>query len=472
MHNRFSTPVHRARPFAAALALAATVTGAGHADCQPALRIKLTSPSAAVEDYFGLDLALAADALFVGAPLEDTAGENAGAVHHYQRVGGTWVHEAALYPADPAAWLRFGWSVAVDRDQPDTLLVGAPFDDDVAQDAGAVYVFVSAGDGTWVQDAKLTSPDTEAASYFGLEVAIDGDTAFIGAPGQGGFFGGAEGKAYVFERSGGTWTQTQQLDELTVPAGGFYGSSIVVEGDRAVIGAPYIGLMNIVGHAFVYARVAGTWALEQELAGAISVPRDRFGTGIALMGDFTVIGSPRDGPPPHGLFSTFQRQSGQGPAPWVSLGYVIPDDSTLVDRFGMRVEADGSRLAVGAANHDEVGAVYLYDFQQGDAELTFELAAADGEPGDSFGSSLGLSGSTLAAGAYWDDDAGEDSGAVYVYELAPGDLDGDGIVGVADFLALLAAWGPNPGNPADLNGDGVVGVHDFLALLAAWGPCP
>jgi agmatine/peptidylarginine deiminase len=54
----------------------------------------------------------------------------------------------------------------------------------------------------------------------------------------------------------------------------------------------------------------------------------------------------------------------------------------------------------------------------------------------------------------------------------PGDLDGDGEVGVTDFLALLAAWGPNPGHPADLDGDDEVGVTDFLILLGLWGPCP
>jgi hypothetical protein len=54
----------------------------------------------------------------------------------------------------------------------------------------------------------------------------------------------------------------------------------------------------------------------------------------------------------------------------------------------------------------------------------------------------------------------------------PADIDGDGVVNVNDFLALLAAWGPNPGHPADINGDGTVGVNDFLELLAAWGGCP
>ena len=52
------------------------------------------------------------------------------------------------------------------------------------------------------------------------------------------------------------------------------------------------------------------------------------------------------------------------------------------------------------------------------------------------------------------------------------DIDEDGKVGITDFLALLAAWGPNPGHPADFDGDGVVGIVDFLQLLAAWGACP
>ena len=55
----------------------------------------------------------------------------------------------------------------------------------------------------------------------------------------------------------------------------------------------------------------------------------------------------------------------------------------------------------------------------------------------------------------------------------PGDVDVDGTVGILDFLALLAAWGPQPlGHSADIDGDGVVGMIDFLALLAAWGSCP
>ena len=55
--------------------------------------------------------------------------------------------------------------------------------------------------------------------------------------------------------------------------------------------------------------------------------------------------------------------------------------------------------------------------------------------------------------------------------VCPWELDGDGTIGITDFLELLAAWGPNPGHPADFDGDGVVGITDFLELLANWGPC-
>ena len=67
-----------------------------------------------------------------------------------------------------------------------------------------------------------------------------------------------------------------------------------------------------------------------------------------------------------------------------------------------------------------------------------------------------------------------DLGLITVYgrSLCPADLDGSGAVNIVDFVALVAAWGPNPGHPADLDGDGFVSIVDFLELLANWGPCP
>ena len=69
-------------------------------------------------------------------------------------------------------------------------------------------------------------------------------------------------------------------------------------------------------------------------------------------------------------------------------------------------------------------------------------------------------------------DNGDGAGSAFVFRSCPWDLDGDGDVGITDFLDLLGAWGPNPGHPADFDGDDIVGITDFLELLGNWGPCP
>ncbi len=106
-----------------------------------------------------------------------------------------------------------------------------------------------------------------------------------------------------------------------------------------------------------------------------------------------------------------------------------------------------------------------------------KLLADDGAVNDQFGNSVAISGATAIAGADRDDDNGDFSGSAYLFDAAapgmcPWDLDDDGSVGITDLLALLAAWGSDPGGPPDFDGDGNVGILDLLTLLANWGPCP
>ncbi|MCZ6736271.1 MAG: hypothetical protein O7C65_10840 [Planctomycetota bacterium] len=102
------------------------------------------------------------------------------------------------------------------------------------------------------------------------------------------------------------------------------------------------------------------------------------------------------------------------------------------------------------------------------------LAAA---AADYFGISVAISGATAIVGASGDDDNGDLSGSAYLFDAAapgkcPWDLDGNGSVGILDLLALLVAWGSDPGGPPDFDGDGTVGILDLLTLLANWGACP
>lgn len=100
----------------------------------------------------------------------------------------------------------FGVALAVDGD---TAVIGAPFHDELGANAGAAYVFVFNGT-DWVQQAKLLALNGSSGNEFGRSVAMDGDTVVVGAP------GGTTDRAYVFVRQGSTWSQQ---DELRPPPG-------------------------------------------------------------------------------------------------------------------------------------------------------------------------------------------------------------------------------------------------------------
>ncbi len=125
-------------------------------------------------------------------------------------------------------------------------------------------------------------------------------------------------------------------------------------------------------------------------------------------------------------------------------------------------------------NGDSSGSAYLFDTTTG-LQIA-KLLADDGAADDWFGWSVAISGATAIAGALFDDDNGTDSGSAYLFDAAapgkcPWDLDAGGSVGILDLLALLAAWGSDPGGPPDFDGDGNVGILDLLTLLANWGRC-
>jgi hypothetical protein len=111
----------------------------------------------------------------------------------FVRSGATWTQQAKLTAADADAGDNFGFSVAISGD---TALVGADGDDDAGLSSGSAYVFVRSGT-TWSEQAKLTASDAAAGDNFGFSVAISGDTALVGADGDDDA-GDRSGSAYVF----------------------------------------------------------------------------------------------------------------------------------------------------------------------------------------------------------------------------------------------------------------------------------
>src|SRR6185295_4174589 len=183
--------------------------------------------------------------------------------------------QGRLVPTDGAAGDTFGATTAVSGD---TALVSAYTKD---QNLGAAYVFRRSG-AQWTQEAKLVPADPTHAFDFGLSVAIDGDTAVLGASPTASDVVQA---AYVFTRTGTVWAQQQKIvvGSISVPLTNPI--VVAIEGDTLVVGS------TVQKKAFVYTRAAGTWTERAQLTGSDAGPQDGFGTTVAISGGTILVGA-------------------------------------------------------------------------------------------------------------------------------------------------------------------------------------
>ncbi|MEM7307430.1 MAG: hypothetical protein AAF682_12205 [Planctomycetota bacterium] len=194
---------------------------------------KLTAADGQPGDQFGGAVALAGDRLAVGALGEDGAGASSGAAYVFDRVGGVWQEAQKLVASDAAENAGFGTSVGLDGDR---IVVGAQAADLAGATSGAAYAFELSG-GVWSEAAQLTPADLAAGDRLGFDVALAGDLALVGAY-EDDDFGAASGTAYVFQRSGGAWTQTSKLEASGQSAGDWLGFAVAADAGRGVVGAP------------------------------------------------------------------------------------------------------------------------------------------------------------------------------------------------------------------------------------------
>ncbi len=243
---------------------------------------KLTGAGESGEGFFGTSLALSedGDTALIGGYKDNG---NVGAAWVFARSGSTWTQQGEkLTGAGESGEGRFGISVALSGDGA-TALIGGRSD---KKNIGAAWVFARSGS-TWTQQGeKLTGAgESPGGSEFGYSVALSGDggTALIGGPND----DTAVGAAWVFARSGSTWTQQgSKLTGAGESGRGEFGYSVALSGDggTALVGGR--GDNEFVGAAWVFARSGSTWAQQGEkLTGAEESGEGRFGTGVALSGD-------------------------------------------------------------------------------------------------------------------------------------------------------------------------------------------
>lgn len=373
---------------------------------------KLLPTTGQTTALFGLSAALDGDTLAVGAPGEAGA---SGAVWVFEREGDGWSVPVRVVPADPETLAYFGHSVDVEGD---TLAVGAWQANAAGVDSGAAYVFARDAGG-WTQQAKLVGSDTAAEDLFGSDVGLAGDTLVVGAwwHDTNGLF--RAGQAYVFERSGTTWTETQVLAAKDADATDRFGYAIDVDGNRLAVGAwNDSDQVTGGGAAYVFEREASGWTQIQKLAPDDPVPLEAFGFALDLRGDLLAIGTSSGNHP--GATYVFGRE----PAGWVQDDRLTASDGVPRDDFGMSVAWGGDLLFVGAGGRfvdpPVPGTAYRFAYEGGVLTEQARLVAGDREPGDQLGISVAADGDRVVVGADFESELGDQAGAAYVFGLEPG----------------------------------------------------
>lgn len=372
---------------------------------------KLKASDLVPDHQLGGSVSISGDYVIAGATGD--GGDWSGAAYIFKRTGTTWQEVAKLRPPDPAPHNVFGINVAIDGSH---AIVGERFDDDKGIDSGSAFIFREQG-GIWSRVAKLTPPGGAAGAWFGHSVSIYQDYAVVGAPFHNGPAGIYTGKAFVFEHDGENWQFAGELAPSDTDYGRL-GWSVAVNGEYAIVGAhlsDHAGIDS--GSAYVFKRGASTWNQVARLNAGDAAGGDFFGFSVAIDGNLVVAGAERKDVvgTESGAAYVFQRQG----ETWVQTDRLIPDNGSAEDRFGHSVGISGEVMSITAINlfSGSSGPAYIFERSQGQWDQIDKIV---GSPFDGFGYSADIDGRNLVVGAFWEDSPGAaESGAAYVYVPEP-----------------------------------------------------
>ena len=426
----------------AALIASPAVSLAAPAPTDPVQVAKVVSQESVAGEHFGVNCALSGDTLVCGVPFHDEPGfDVTGAVYVYVRNGAGWAPQAQLLAPELDGLAKFGHAVAIDGD---TLVASSPSDETgTPETRGAAYVFVRSG-GTWSLEVRLEHPELADDTGFGDTVAISGDTIVVGATADSTAVP-FSGSAHVFVRSGSEWTHEAELVPAEAQDGDNFGYQVDVWGDTAVLTSRFYdasGPFTDEGAAAVFVRSGTSWTQEAFLMADDTIPNDRFGQAAALGDDLLVVGSwtvDAGGITNTGAAYVFERSAGE----WAQQAKLVPSDVAFQDHFGYAVAISGGAVVAGSNADDnaagiDAGAAYVFSRSEGSWVEQAKLVAADGRPEDFFGTAVAIDGETVVAGSHFADlTAKVDAGAAYVFAV-------DGLDAWTDLGSGLAGAGGVP----------------------------
>ncbi len=376
---------------------------------------KLVPAAGETSEMFGYSVACDSNFMVIGAPYRDSLAYNSGIAYVYENISGVWTERDILVPNAGHMGQNFGYSVSISDEY---ILIGAFRDNQNGPQAGAAYVFKrDSASGNWIQLTKLLPADGSAYDEFGTSVCLRGDHAIIGAPFD--HENSMEvGSAYIFKWNDTTWVEEAKiLASNSVGTSPQFGVCVAIEGDYALVGAwADEGLGSYPGAAYVFHFDGVTWNQQAKLhAGKISL-NNFFGRSVSVNGDYAVIGSSRADTTSGGAAFIFHRVD----TTWVEEAVVAGHPGFTHARFGESVSIDGDYIVVGASDDDTNGntAGCIYIFKRDGINWTqwAMLIASDGSEGDWMGWSVFVESDQIFAGAPIQDAGGQYCGAVYVYD--------------------------------------------------------
>lgn len=355
---------------------------------------------------------------------------------------------AKLIANDRAADDRFGFSVSLDSNR---AAIGAFYDDDNGMNSGSVYIFEESG-GTWTQVDKLIASDGQADDQFGFSVALDGNRLLVGANGDVNN-GLVTGSAYLFTfTSTNSWQETGKLLAYDGAASDNFGASVALEGNLALVGAS--GDSSFAGA--VYAFTLGTTQSVKISADDLQSFAN-FGGSISLDGNRLAVGALADNNVngnAAGAAYVFELIAGT----WMQDIKLIASGAGEPNAFGYSVSLDNNRLLIGAADF-QGGAAYVFEDSAGTWQEKKKLFLSNTTSNELYGEAVALDGDLAIVGAGSRFVNSIISGAVYAYTY-----DGSDWILVDELVANDPAVGDNFGSALALDGS--------ISLIGARGKGP
>jgi hypothetical protein len=366
---------------------------------------KLLSSTGGSNEVFGFCVDVDGDYAVIGA---DGYSNAKGAAFIFKNIDGVWTETAVITPEDASVGDSFGISADICDNY---VIVGAHGNDDNGTQCGAAYIYKRIGE-NWEEVTKLYPSDAYENQKFGIQVCLNNQYAAVSNL-EDEVLGNFSGSVYIFERNGEIFTEKARLFPDDQAEQNYFGKSISLYDNSVIAGAPW---ESNHGSAYIFENIEENWTQTAKLTITDYEGLDNFGYSVAITDQYAIAGSIQQNEFTGSAYIFNKPETG-----WVNMtesAKLTASDGAEDDTFGSSVDISNDFALVGASSQytfNRTSSVYLFKNENNIWNETSIFKASDGEYDDRLGFSCKLSGDTAFAGAIYDDDNGNNSGAVYVF---------------------------------------------------------